>query len=107
MIKFKVVSESMNPVIRIGDELITKKITGDLNTFDIILFKRHNKLVVHYVWRNQKNFNNTVTTRSLQNIYLDEEPVSYSDIMGKVSNYKLSIFKKIKIILLCLIRGSL
>lgn len=107
MIKLKVVSDSMHPIIRIGDELSTENITADLNTFDIILFKRHDKLVVHYVWRNQKDFNNTVITRSLQNIYHDEEPVSYEDLLGKISNYKLSSYIKIKILCLCFLRGRL
>lgn len=107
MIKFKVVSDSMYPIIRIGDELLTEPVSAPLDTFDIILFKRYNKLVVHYVWRNQKNFNNTVVTRSLNNIYVDEEPVSYLEILGKVSNYKISFFKKIKIKLLCILRGQL
>ena len=106
-IKFKVVSKSMHPTIRIGDELSIENIVVDINRFDIILFKRHNNLVVHYIWRNQKKFNNTVVTRSIEKIYFDEEPVNYSDIIGKVSNYKLSSFVKIKILLFCFIRGCL
>lgn len=107
MIKFIVVSDSMHPIIRVGDQLSIEGSPENFNMFDIVLFKRHNKLVVHYVWRDQKDFNNTVATRSIKNIFLDEEPVKYSDIVGKVSNYKLSLGKKIKILLFCFVRGRL
>lgn len=106
-LKFKVISDSMLPLIPIGAELsFIEKSTG-LNTFDIILFRRDEKLVVHYIWRNQYELNKSFITRSLKNIYKDEYPIEYSEILGQVRNFKIPLFTKIKILLLCLVKGEL
>lgn len=76
------------------------------NTFDIVLFKRSANLVVHYVWRNQIEANNTLITRSLADIYSDEEPVTKDEIVGKVTNFNFGPLLKIKIVTLCLMTGN-
>ncbi|MGZ3691275.1 MAG: hypothetical protein ACXVAX_07215 [Pseudobdellovibrio sp.] len=95
-LKFKVVSDSMFPVIKIGDELSFNK-KEVYNIFDIILFKRHGDLIVHFVWRDQMNFNNTLITRSLKNFNQDEEPVKIEEVLGTVDNFKIPFLTKIKI----------
>ena len=105
-VKFKVVTDSMAPLISIGDELLYKK-SNTYHTFDIILFARHSKLVTHFVWRNQLDFNKSIITRSLKDFYTDEEPVLESEILGVVENFKISIFTRIKIIYLCWINKKL
>lgn len=97
-IKYKVVSDSMHPLIKINDELQVTSNKGDLRPFDIILFKRENRLIVHFIWRNQIKYNQTVITRSLKAEYNDEAPVHLSEIIGRIENYKFSFFQKIKFI---------
>ena len=106
-IRFKVTSDSMEPVIKIDHELDIVSDLSELQVFDIILFVRTEKLFVHFVWRNQILYNKTVITRSLKNIYFDEEPVPFNQIVGRVTNFKLSFFYKIKIFFLSFIRGKL
>lgn len=103
---FKVVTGSMHPLIKIGDML---KVDGQQSTFtafDIVLFKRSTKLVVHYVWRNQLEVNNTLITRSLEDIYSDEEPVAKEEVVGKVTNFSFGLALKLKIIVLCILTGN-
>ena len=99
-LKFRVVSDSMSPLIKIHDELSVLK-KDNYSTFDIILFKRNDKLIVHYVWRNQLAHNNTVITRSLKNIFVDEEPVSLDEILGLVINFKIGFLTRLIIYLRC------
>ena len=106
-IEYKVVSDSMIPAINIGDILIVAPLNFNIRRFDILLFKRNATLVVHYVWKNQTSFNNSIVTRSLKNIYWDEEPVEISQILGSVQNYKINSWIKFKILFLCFITGSL
>jgi signal peptidase I len=94
-IVFRVVSDSMHPIIKINDNLIFESVAAkELKIFDIILFKRHQNLVVHFIWRNQIKHNQTIITRSLKSIYLDEEPILATEILGRVTNFKFSKFSK-------------
>lgn len=103
---FKVVSGSMHPLIKIGDMLNVDGRQSTYNTFDIVLFKRSARLVVHYVWRNQLEVNNTLITRNLGDIYSDEEPVAKSEVVGKVTNFTFGPGLKFKIVVLCIITGN-
>jgi len=106
-IAYKVVSDSMSPIIKVGDELSVLPLNNNIKRFDILLFKRNSTLVVHYVWKNQITFNKSFITRSLKNIYLDEEPVELEQIIGSVQNFKINSWLKFKVILFCFLRGSL
>lgn len=105
-LKFKVVSDSMLPLINIGDELTIKK-DNQYTLFDIVVYSKNSKLIAHFVWRNQISFNQTLITRSLKDFYTDDEPVEESAILGVVTNYKISILTRIKILFLCLMRSKL
>lgn len=106
-ITFKVVSDSMSPLIKINEFLKISNENKDYRPFDIIIFKRSSKLVVHYIWRNQIAFNQTVITRSLKKIYFDEEPVHQNDIIGLVTNFKIGPLLKYKILIFCFIMRTL
>lgn len=97
----------MFPLIRLGDELEVGPLIYKLNTFDIVLFKKEEKLIVHFVWRNQISHNGTVITRSLKNIFEDEEPISADQILGFILNFKIGTLKRIKIFTLNLFLGKL
>lgn len=96
----------MHPVIKIGDELNIDGRQSAYKTFDIVLFKRSANLIVHYVWRNQMAANSTLITRSLDDIYSDEEPVAKNEVVGKVTNFSLGPVLKLKIIVLCILTGN-
>lgn len=96
----------MHPLIKIGDMLTVDGQQSSYRTFDIVLFKRSANLVVHYVWRNQLQINNTLITRSLNDIYSDEEPIAKNEIVGKVTNFNFGIPLKAKIVILCILTGN-
>jgi signal peptidase I len=101
MEKFKIVSDSMAPLIVIGDEIIIKKIDSNykFKKFDIILYKQGEKLFCHYFWHQNKNFDQGfVITRSLKNGFKDY-PFSHSNIIGLVQNFKIGLILKIKILM--------
>lgn len=106
-IKFKVISDSMYPLIKIGDELHFVSDLKGLNVLDIVLFKREEKLVVHFVWRNQIKFNSTVITRSLKNPFTDEAPVHKTLIVGQVTNFRIGFFLSLRIFIINILRGTL
>lgn len=106
-IKFKVISDSMHPLIKIDDELQLVPDLNGLKVLDIVLFKREKNLVVHFVWRNQLNFNSTVITRCLKNPYVDETPVDKSLILGRVSNFRIGFYLKLKLVILNILKGTL
>lgn len=105
-VKFKVVSDSMHPLIKIGQLLTLAPRKPAYKTFDMIVFRRGSNLVVHYVWRDQSARNNTVVTRSLKNIYSDEEPVGLDEIVGEVCDVRCGTFLRLKIVFQCLLTGN-
>lgn len=106
-IKFKVISDSMHPLIKIDNELHFVSDLKGLSVLDIVLFKREENLVVHFVWRNQINFNSTVITRSLKNPFVDEVPVEKPMILGRVTNFKIGFFLALKLFVLNILKGTL
>lgn len=106
-VNFVVASDSMMPLLKVGDHLQLTEKSRNLKIFDVIVFNRQQKLLVHYVWKNQLDFNNSVITRSLKNPYQNEEPVLYSEIAGIIHLPAFSVWLKTKVILKCLIAGKL
>lgn len=95
--KGKIVSNSMEPVINVGDEIIV--IVDDLNLkrFDIIVFYFENKLVCHFLWRLNKIIHPMVLqTRNMLGGY--DWPISLDDYFGKVVSHKLSFWQKLKLL---------
>ncbi len=98
---FKIASDSMHPVMRIGQNIkFQKKL--NYKTFDIILFKKDRKLTCHFIWRLQKN--KTFITRSLKNYIENEAPIIESQILGTIVNFKISNLLKFKILLINFLR---
>jgi hypothetical protein len=92
-----IVSDSMAPVIKIGDKLVVEVDNRDLQRFDIITFWQNEKLVCHYVW----SMNRVVTPFLLQTRNLKygskDTPINWDDYLGKVINHRLSFWDKVKI----------
>lgn len=106
MLKYKIVSDSMSPLIPIGAEIeIRKLVDGEqLKKFDIILFKQDMRLVCHYFWHENKIFDKgMINTRCIKN--LDEDhPFARTQVIGVVTNFKIGNWLKFKMIIRDLFR---
>jgi signal peptidase I len=101
IIKYKIVSDSMTPLIPIGAEIFLEKIGEDreLKRFDIVVFEQNKQLTCHYIWHQNKNFDKGMTfTRSLK-YNAEDDPFDQDKILGIVTNYKIGFFTKIKILI--------
>ncbi len=99
MLKLKVVSDSMMPLIPIGAMLEVEKIHEDykFQKFDILLFQVDNKLMCHFFWHQNKYFDkDLIITRNLKDGDFDH-PFPKAKVIGLVKNYKLSFFHKLRI----------
>ncbi len=97
--KYKIVSDSMMPLIPIGSEIQIEKLESvkNLKKFDILLFKYQSQLFCHYYWHQNNQFDKgLITTRSLRTGDKDH-PVYESDIIGRVKNFKMTSRQKILI----------
>ena len=94
----KIISGSMIPVIKIGEDVLVDVKSKDLKRFDIIVFLRDEMLICHYLW----NINRLVEPLLMQtrNIHGGKDyPIKEEDYIGKVVSHKLSFFRKLKIII--------
>jgi hypothetical protein len=94
----KIVSGSMIPVIEIGEEILIDVKFKDLKRFDIIVFLRDEMLICHYLW----NINRFVEPLLMQTRNIQggkDYPIKEEDYIGKVVSHKLSLFRKLKIII--------
>jgi signal peptidase I len=92
-----IVSDSMEPLLKIGDKIVVEVGTRELKRFDLIVFWNGEKLVCHYVWA----MNRLVTpfllqTRSMK--YLGKDvPINWDDYLGKVHSHRLFGLAKFKL----------
>jgi signal peptidase I len=101
-----IVSDSMEPLIMVGDRIIVEVGNMDLERFDIVVFFSDGKLVCHYLWAmNQIVKPILFQTRSLK--YGNKDfPLSFDDYLGKVVSHHLSSMDKLKIILSQIFRSK-
>ncbi len=95
--KGKVVTNSMEPVIMVGDDIVIDVGYSDIKRFDIIVIFMDGKLVCHYLWSKNK----IVTPVLLQTRNMSgklDYPVEMKDYLGKVVNFKISFWRKLRII---------
>lgn len=95
LFKGKVVSDSMSPVIKVGDEVVVEVGTRDLKRFDIIIIWVEGKLICHYLW--QKNQIISPILLQTRNMRGERDyPVPEADYLGKVISHELSLWQKLK-----------
>lgn len=97
LFKSKVISDSMVPVIQVGDEVVIDVGQEDIKRFDIIVIFHDGKLICHYLWRKNKVVQPILLQTRNMSGKLDF-PVEMKDYLGKVINHKLSLWQKLKII---------
>lgn len=106
MIKYTIVSDSMTPLIPVGSAITIEKVKDikELKRFDILVFKENNKLICHYLWHINKIFDQgKIVTRNLKDGALDV-PFEFAKLHGKVTNYRIKRWTKMKIALSDLIK---
>lgn len=103
-LEIQIVSDSMRPFIQIGEQLTIRPLPKRLDYLDLVVFLDRDRLICHFLWLDQKKFNDTIVTRSLKEITLNETPTSYSHILGIVENKKVPLFLKIKITFLSFLK---
>lgn len=94
-----IVSDSMHPLIKVGDKIVVEVGNKELRRFDVVVILLKGRLVCHYVW----TFNRVVTPFLLQtkNLHYGQKdhPVSYDEYLGKVISHKLSGPLKLRILI--------
>ena len=93
--KLKVITNSMEPVIMVGESIVIVVGTQDIKRFDIVVFFKNGKLICHYLWSvNKKCIPVQLQTRNIPG-HLDS-PFSDEDCLGKVISHKLSFWQKLR-----------
>jgi hypothetical protein len=105
----KIVSDSMEPLLKVSDTafVVEKSQRPKFETFDLIVYFFENHLRCHFVWRDQRDFNQGVVTRSLKEPYSNEGIVYDSNILGWVPNKKIPWVLKFKIVFMSLLMRKL
>jgi signal peptidase I len=99
MYKFKVITPSMEPIIKVGDNIVVDILAKDIRRFDIIVFKEEGRLICHYLWSMNKLFEPIMLqTRSM--LGEKDYPIKYEDYLGKVISQRLSLWVRFKIMFL-------
>lgn len=94
-----IVSDSMEPAVKIGEKIIVDVGTLNLERFDIIVFFQNGKLIAHYMWEMNKLVQPILLrTRSLKYGQLDL-PIGMNQYLGKVISHRLSNWQKFRILL--------
>ena len=105
-LRFRIISDSMEPLLKVGDEIVWEKIEKpfeNLERFDLILFRQNQNLYCHFLWKidyRQRVF----VTRAYRYLWHEDLPLTQNQILGKVTNYQLSLRQKLKIIFYFLVR---
>jgi signal peptidase I len=98
----RIMSGSMEPVIKTGEKLTVAEIAEPLRIFDIIVFWDGSVMVCHFVWRINRAIKSKgehwIVTRSLVSSR-EDFPILESHILGRVTDRKLPFLRKLRILL--------
>lgn len=90
---FEVVTNSMEPIIAVGDFIEVEPLPQQLNLFDIVVFWNGKILISHYIWHQNMKFGTTIITKN----YLDggiDLPIERNRVLGLVTNKKINLWQK-------------
>ncbi len=100
LLHFCIASDSMSPVLKVGDEILWDKIADasqDLKRFDLIVFRQGTQLFCHYLWfKNPKR--DLYITKPLKNMVREDLPLSSAAILGRVTSHRLNFYWRMKIL---------
>lgn len=96
-VEVRIVSDSMTPFIKVGQKVNLTHLTRPLRPFDLIVFLgADKKLICHFVIKVLGEHVLTTNSKSIKKV---DPPVLQENILGLVTNIKLSKFFKFKTIL--------
>lgn len=91
----------MTPLIQVGSTVSVSKVEKEeLKPFDIILFDQGGRLNCHFL-SHFDHERNSYSTRSLKSPQGTDFPLEWNSILGKVTNKKIGLFQKARVLLLC------
>lgn len=96
--KGRVISDSMEPVIMTGENIVVDVGQKEIKRFDIVVVFIDGKLVCHYLWRMNRIIKPVLLQTRNMSGKLDY-PVKEEDYLGKVLSHKLGFWRKLKILL--------
>lgn len=98
MVPIKIMSASMEPVIKVNQNVIVSKLNRPIKRFDIIVFKGERELICHYVRHVNRHLtdgdNNLIQTRGLGN-KLNDVPIHQNEVLGIVISHRLNLWRKL------------
>jgi hypothetical protein len=105
--KIKIASDSMWPLIRIGEQLTVHSINRPLQRFDIIVFNYNGSPFCHFFWGkllSKKSNEDQFFTRSLKSPAQTDLPIFSKDILGIITSKKIGFFLRFRVYLYLLLR---
>jgi signal peptidase I len=97
LLKSKVITGSMAPLIEVGDKIVIDIGNKDIKRFDIVVIYFEEKLICHYLWsKNQIVSPVLLQTRNLKGHF--DYPVSFDNYLGKVISHKIGFWRKLRIL---------
>lgn len=97
LFKGKVITGSMEPVIKVGEEVVIDVGQKDIKRFDIIVIFCEGKLICHYLWIKNRHVRPVLLqTRNMAG-QLDY-PIEEEFYLGKVISHKLSLWRKLRLL---------
>lgn len=108
LVEGKIISDSMSPLIMVGDKIRIEPLPSTLSQFDIVVFYDGVRLVCHYVtsvnWIKNAKGEIIINTRGLRNPFLDL-PITVSSVLGIVTSHKIPFWTRLKLRLFKSFRG--
>lgn len=100
MVPVKIISGSMEPVIKVNENVIVSKLKRPIARFDIIVFKGDREFICHYV-RHVNRFvkdgeNDLIQTRGL-NAKFNDVPIHQDQVLGIVISHRLNLWRKLRL----------
>lgn len=105
----RVVSKSMEPVLRVGQLISLEKIDSlrALSRFDIIAFLYGEDVFCHFVWHcTAFDGEEKLTTRSLADPWSNDVPILFEHVLGRVVVLRISRWTRARILLVNVLRRT-
>jgi signal peptidase I len=104
--EIRIISDSMYPLILNGEILKVIQLPKKLKRFDIIVFDYHGEPYCHFFWSKIAN-NDSLCTRSLKTPQKIDLPIKNLNLVGIVTNKKITSWQKFRVYFLILWHCSL
>lgn len=98
---FKVVTDSMTPLIAVGAKIQVESLEDEPSRFDILVFWNGRLLICHFLW-----FTNQITDPCEGPIYItrnllnegEDLPIPGKHVLGRVTNFRIPTLTRLGIL---------